>query len=141
MVEASTTTVKLPVSEIQFMAVITDAKQTQDFPINHTVHVLSDEDAVNQALKTIREGVVGFDTEFMTRIPTEEEAIILKAAAQTGQGKKAVLLGWQVIEILKSINFPIAWSKIGLCVIQIARGSDAWVIDLTRMKGKLHTQC
>ncbi|KAJ7229634.1 ribonuclease H-like domain-containing protein [Mycena rebaudengoi] len=30
--------------------------------------------------------------------------------------------------------FPIAWKNIALCVIQLARGKDAWVIDITRVK-------
>ncbi|KAJ7258999.1 ribonuclease H-like domain-containing protein [Mycena rebaudengoi] len=102
-------------------------------PRDYTVHYLTTEDAANEAMATILDGVVGFDTEFMARRPSPEEAILEDLFGVSGN-KKAALLGWQMIELSRNPNYVIQWDLTGLCVVQIARGDVAWVMDLTRMR-------
>ncbi|KAJ6579189.1 ribonuclease H-like domain-containing protein [Mycena vulgaris] len=91
------------------------------FPQDHDTHYLTSECAVNDALRPIVDGVVGFDTEFMDRRPTADEIII----------NEVIDL---VLEARRSNPFPFAWDTMGLCIVQIARGRDVWIIDIRRMK-------
>ncbi|KAJ7750575.1 ribonuclease H-like domain-containing protein [Mycena metata] len=91
------------------------------FPHEFVTHYLTTEASVNDALRPIVDGVVGFDSEFVPRRYTLEEGIINETMDM-------------VVELKTNRTFPIAWEKIGLCVIQIARGPDVWVIHMSRVK-------
>ncbi|KAJ7221922.1 ribonuclease H-like domain-containing protein [Mycena rebaudengoi] len=104
------------------------------FPEDFTIIYLNDEQSVNDTLSEIVDGVVGFDTEYVARIPTWEEAIIEHAFSVVPGSKKSALLGWQLIEAATSDSFTVAWDNIGLCVVQIARDNMAWVINIRSMK-------
>jgi hypothetical protein len=54
--------------------------------------------------------------------------------SEVGGPKKWGILAWQVIDQRDNSVFPIAWSNIALCLIQNARGSDVWIIDLEKIK-------
>ncbi|KAJ6507243.1 ribonuclease H-like domain-containing protein [Mycena vitilis] len=104
------------------------------FPQDFTVHYLTTECSVNRALLSIEDGVVGFDTEYVPRKDTPEEAVINEAIGLVGGNRKSAILGWQVLEKWGCDPFPYAWDTMGLSLVQIARGSDVWVIDVRRMK-------
>ncbi|KAJ7124840.1 ribonuclease H-like domain-containing protein [Mycena crocata] len=98
------------------------------------VHYLNTEVAVNEALATIVDGVIGFDSEFVKREPTPEEKVINYAFFRPGLSRKTAILGWQVVEDSLNPNFPYAWNTMGLCVVQIARGNVVWVINVREMR-------
>ncbi|KAJ6562864.1 hypothetical protein DFH09DRAFT_1082818 [Mycena vulgaris] len=104
------------------------------FPQDHDTHYLTSECAVNDSLRPIVDGVVGFDTEFVERRPTADETIINEVIDLVGGSRKSAVLAWQVLEARRSNNFPFAWDTMGLCIVQIARGRDVWIIDVRRMK-------
>ncbi|KAJ7821164.1 ribonuclease H-like domain-containing protein [Mycena leptocephala] len=104
------------------------------FPRSFTVHYLTTEAAVDSALRHIVDGVIGFDTEFVKRLPTVEEAIIESTFDLVGGNRKAAILGWQMIELAMRKPFPYAWDTMGLRVVQVAKGDVAWVINLGQVK-------
>jgi hypothetical protein len=108
----------------------------QVFSEDFDVHHLTTESSVNAALVSIVDGVVGFDTEFRTRQYTPEEVIINEAIDLVGGSRKHALLAWHVLEERLSAPFPFAWDTMGLCVVQLACGRDAWVIDLRKIHGE-----
>jgi hypothetical protein len=77
---------------------------------------ITSESEADDTLQHIRDGEVGFDTEFADRQPTREEHAILKALS-TGANKKTALLGWQIIELTMHHIFPC--DNISLRLIQI----------------------
>ncbi|KAJ7040628.1 hypothetical protein C8F04DRAFT_1177965 [Mycena alexandri] len=103
-------------------------------PPNFTVHYLTTESAVNSALGPIIDGVVGFDTEFVKRLPTREERIIDEVIDLVGGSRKSAVLCWQMIELRTYSPFPYAWDTMGLCLVQIARGDTVWVINLREVR-------
>ncbi|KAJ7773146.1 hypothetical protein B0H16DRAFT_1714050 [Mycena metata] len=105
------------------------------FPQNFAVHYLVTEGAVNSALSSIVDGIVGFDTEFVKRLPTREEKIIDEAIDLVGGSRKSAVLCWQMIELKTRTPFPYAWDTMGLCIVQIARGNTVWVINLRAVRG------
>ncbi|KAJ7601440.1 ribonuclease H-like domain-containing protein [Mycena polygramma] len=102
----------------------------------HNIYYLTTEDEVNNALQHIEGGVVGFDTEYDKRKPTDEEELISRVMTETSGQKKWGILAWQVIqqETYKETKFPVAWDNIALCVIQLARGPDVWVMNVRSMR-------
>ncbi|KAJ7016471.1 ribonuclease H-like domain-containing protein [Mycena alexandri] len=92
------------------------------------------EHQVNSSLAKIQEGVVGFDTEFVKRRPTIQEHVIVQSFPNGGSARRTALLGWQLVELHTSKRFPIAWDKIGLRLIQISQGDEAWVIDVWKIR-------
>ncbi|KAJ7656126.1 hypothetical protein DFH06DRAFT_1132605 [Mycena polygramma] len=100
----------------------------------YRIHYLTEEGAVNRALEGILDGVVGFDTEYGKRIPTDEEAFITQALNDVGGQKKWGVLAWQIMEQRAPKRFAIPWDNIALCLVQIARDSDVWVVDLRKMR-------
>ncbi|KAJ6474025.1 ribonuclease H-like domain-containing protein [Mycena vitilis] len=104
------------------------------FPRGHTVHYIVTEDEANDALMHVRTGPVGFDTEYTKRRPTPEEAIIIKTFPPSSAARKYAMLGWQIIELQTVEPFPVAWNNIGVRLIQLARGDDAWVLDMWKIK-------
>ncbi|KAJ7182685.1 ribonuclease H-like domain-containing protein [Mycena crocata] len=111
-----------------------DTHHAQDFPKDFTVFYITTEFQANEALKTITDGEVGFDTEFTDRRPTKEERWILKAFPSAGAARRAALTGWQVVELQSHQSFPIAWDNIGLRLVQIYQRGDAWVLDMWKIK-------
>ncbi len=89
---------------------------------------------MNRALHGITDGVVGFDTEFVARKLTPEDDFIDSVLAKVGGGRRSVVAVLQAKELQRS-RFGVAWNNIGLCVVQLARGDDVWVINLTKIKG------
>ncbi|KAJ7205116.1 ribonuclease H-like domain-containing protein [Mycena rebaudengoi] len=104
------------------------------FPSNFTVYYLTDEAAVNDALQTIIDGAVGFDTEFAPRRPTPEEAIINEVFTLISGSRKNAILGWQVLEKHSHPNFPIAWTTMGLRTVQLCRDDCVWIVNLHKMR-------
>ncbi|KAJ6510131.1 ribonuclease H-like domain-containing protein [Mycena vitilis] len=102
------------------------------FPSTFTVHYLTSEAAVNSALSEIVDGVVGFDSEFVKRRPTTEEAIIDDMIDLVGGSKKSAFLAWQLIE--RATRKPYAWDNMGLQVVQIAHRGVVWVINLKEIR-------
>ncbi|KAJ7613318.1 ribonuclease H-like domain-containing protein [Mycena polygramma] len=100
----------------------------------YRIHYLTEEGAVNRALEGILDGVVGFNTEYGKRIPTDEEAFITQALNDVGGQKKWGVLAWQIMEQRPPKQFAIPWDNIALCLVQIARDSDVWVVDLRKMR-------
>ncbi|KAJ7157039.1 hypothetical protein C8R43DRAFT_949269 [Mycena crocata] len=100
------------------------------YPVDFTVYYLTTEDAVNSALEGIIDGVVGFDTEFVKRDITSEERFVEEVVANLSGGhRKSGIVAWQAMERRMGI-VPYVWDKMGLCTIQIARGDEAWIINL-----------
>ncbi|KAJ7640379.1 hypothetical protein DFH06DRAFT_1334741 [Mycena polygramma] len=121
---------------------ISGKKKADDSPWSHlpryastgNVHYLTTESDVDDALAPIKDGVVSFDTEFTKRTPTKEEQILDRLYKASGGNKKSMMLAWQVIERDSNAVFPIAWDNIALCIIQIARAEDVWVINLNKIR-------
>ncbi|KAJ7159119.1 ribonuclease H-like domain-containing protein [Mycena crocata] len=82
-------------------------KTTEGYPTNFEVHYLTSKREVNNALKHIVDRVIGFDMEYVPRKATE---------------------------IDKLFN-EVLWDIVGLCMIQIAKGDDVWVINMTKVRG------
>ncbi|KAJ7243245.1 ribonuclease H-like domain-containing protein [Mycena rebaudengoi] len=106
-------------------------------PIRHCSSVSTGENLqseVDSALRTIVDGVVGFDTEFMPRKPTASEQLLTSAMTRVGGNRKSAILAWQ---LLTASSRCVSWENIGLCVVQLATESEVWVINMTLVKGKL----
>ncbi|KAJ7032306.1 ribonuclease H-like domain-containing protein [Mycena alexandri] len=112
----------------------TTLKKLEPLPQTHVVRYLTTEHQVNSSLAKIQEGVVGFDTEFVKRRPTIQEHVIVQSFPNGGSARRTALLGWQLVELHTSKRFPIAWDKIGLRLIQISQGDEAWVIDVWKIR-------
>ncbi|KAJ7239908.1 ribonuclease H-like domain-containing protein [Mycena rebaudengoi] len=104
------------------------------FPRDSDVQYLTTETETNAALATIVDGVIGFDTEFMARTPGDDEDVLNTKFSSNSSARKAALLGWQLIELNRDVSFEIQWDLIGLCVVQIARGDTAWVVNILLMQ-------
>ncbi|KAJ7169015.1 hypothetical protein C8R46DRAFT_1034137 [Mycena filopes] len=98
------------------------------------VYIVSEE-AANQELAHIVDGVVGFDTEFGKRTPSPTEKLILDMEAPSASAKKAAKAIFQYLELLSASGYQINWDRAGLCTIQIARDSATWVLNMRRIKG------
>ncbi|KAJ7733298.1 glycoside hydrolase superfamily [Mycena metata] len=109
-------------------------KGLQPFPKKHTVTYLTTAVQVNIALQSIQHGQVGFDTEFTERKPTAREQIIIDYFPNAPASRKTAITGLQITELHSAAKFDVAWDNIGLRLIQIAYGNDAWVIDVRAIK-------
>ncbi|KAJ7114760.1 ribonuclease H-like domain-containing protein [Mycena epipterygia] len=109
-------------------------EQHPPYPMTDIIHHLTTEDSVNAALEYIKDGVVGFDTEFMERSPSREERIIDDLCKRYGWNKKPMLIAWQVVDQQMNGGFSINWDAIALCLIQIARDDTVWVIHLSAIR-------
>ncbi|KAJ7471253.1 ribonuclease H-like domain-containing protein [Mycena galericulata] len=103
------------------------------FELRNPVQYLTTRRSVNRALAFITDGVVGFDTEFVPKMATSEDEFIDAVIAKVGGNRKTVVTVLRAIDLSRS-RFKIAWHNIGLCVVQIARGDDVWVINLSKIK-------
>ncbi|KAJ7615624.1 ribonuclease H-like domain-containing protein [Mycena polygramma] len=103
-------------------------------PNAKTVLYLTTEAQANEALSNVTEGDVGFDTEFTDRRPTREEHAIYKAFPAGGANRRYALLGWQIVELTRSRDFPIAWDNIGLRLVQLSHNDVAWVLDMYKIR-------
>ncbi|KAJ7454475.1 hypothetical protein FB451DRAFT_1184809 [Mycena latifolia] len=83
------------------------------FPDKYTSVRIETEEHANCVLKDIRDGAIGFDTEFTERRPREEKVIESRFGKGTA-ARRAALLGWQIVELSLYHIFPIAWDHIGL---------------------------
>ncbi|KAJ7683358.1 hypothetical protein B0H17DRAFT_1227851 [Mycena rosella] len=92
------------------------------------------ESSVNTALRHIVDGVVGFDTESVERKLTPKEQIIHDTIELVGGSRKAAMLGLHMLELKTPGPFHYAWDTMGLCVVQISRGRDVWIIHLRLMR-------
>ncbi|KAJ6548896.1 ribonuclease H-like domain-containing protein [Mycena capillaripes] len=111
----------------------THTEALSQFPSTHTVIYITTESQANDALRGITDGKVGIDTEFTDRRPTIEEHTIIHTFPPGGI-RKSALLGWQIVELAKYHNFPIAWDNIGLRLVQIANDDVAWVLDMWKIR-------
>ncbi|KAJ7171230.1 ribonuclease H-like domain-containing protein [Mycena filopes] len=95
------------------------------------VHIKTQSDA-NDALRPIRGGVIGFDTEFKTRVVPGHEAQAMLATAGTKADRRA----YQIARVnhFGAQGIPVDWSGAGLCIVQIARHEDVYIIDLKRIR-------
>ncbi|KAJ7114863.1 ribonuclease H-like domain-containing protein [Mycena epipterygia] len=103
------------------------------YEIDSNVYYLTTSSAVNKALKGITDGVVGFDTEYMPRLlgPTEKHLEYV-FDTMSGNAKTAI----QTLHVLATRNgkYKIKWDRVGLCVVQIAKDNDVWVINMKKMR-------
>ncbi|KAJ7664480.1 ribonuclease H-like domain-containing protein [Mycena polygramma] len=109
------------------------------YPIElHTTTYLKSEAEVNSALKHIVDGVIGFDTEFTKRRPSQEEEVINQVIGEVGGSKKTGILAWQAVEkfIHRDKKFPVDWDNIATCVVQLSKGDDVWLINLREIRGE-----
>ncbi|KAJ7229263.1 ribonuclease H-like domain-containing protein [Mycena rebaudengoi] len=113
---------------------ISEAKKLPVFPLDFIVHYITTEAEANEAMANITSGVVGFDTEFMSRIPNEEEVMLNTLVDGAGGNKKSALLGLQLLNLHRNPQFEIQWDLAGLCVVQIANDNEAWVMNMTLMR-------
>ncbi|KAJ7130012.1 hypothetical protein C8R43DRAFT_957222 [Mycena crocata] len=111
-----------------------EGAKLKPYPKNYTLYHITTEWQANNALASITDGEVGFDTEFTSRRPTKEEQLIIDAFPGGGQARKAAILGWQIVELRTHTIFPIAWDKIGVRLIQLSRDNDVWVLDMWEIK-------
>ncbi|KAJ7027301.1 ribonuclease H-like domain-containing protein [Mycena alexandri] len=102
----------------------------------HSIFYLTTEGAVDNALKGVVDGVVGFDTEFDKRKPTDDEDFIIRIFGEIGGQKKWGILALQLLEMKAKgkAEFRVAWDNIALCVIQLAQGTNVWLINLRAIK-------
>ncbi|KAJ6462346.1 ribonuclease H-like domain-containing protein [Mycena vitilis] len=111
-----------------------ESTETKDYPTTHQVHYLTNEYAVNVCLQDITGGVVGLDTEFMPRVLSAEELFIEDIFANVPGNKRSALIAWQVTQIKENGELSIKWENVGLCVVQIARGNDVWLLNMNRIR-------
>ncbi|KAJ7093621.1 ribonuclease H-like domain-containing protein [Mycena crocata] len=104
-----------------------------NYPAVNKVHYLTTEAAVDQTLAFIQSGAIGFDTEFAPRITGDIDNFLDKLFATVRGDKHSVLLALQALE-LASGEFNIDWSRIGLCIIQIARDDQVWLLNMNIIK-------
>ncbi|KAJ7029485.1 ribonuclease H-like domain-containing protein [Mycena alexandri] len=69
-----------------------EPKKLAPIPITYRVHYLTTEYQANEALISIIDGVLGFDTEFTKRRPTIEEHFIINSFPNGGAARKTALL-------------------------------------------------
>jgi hypothetical protein len=96
-----------------------DWRQLKPYPDDHVVHYLTTEEEVNQALAHIREGAIGFDTEYVSCKPSEEESFIEEIFNNVPGNKRSGIIVWQAIQKKYGMGFLIEWENIGLCIVQI----------------------
>ncbi|KAJ7672311.1 ribonuclease H-like domain-containing protein [Mycena polygramma] len=106
------------------------------FSYTQTVLYITTERQANDALRSIVSGKVGFDTEYTTRRPTPEEQFIIDAFPAGGAIRKHAVLGWQIVEMRTSAPFRVAWNNIGLRLVQIATDTEAFVLDMWKIRGE-----
>ncbi|KAJ7638103.1 ribonuclease H-like domain-containing protein [Mycena rosella] len=106
----------------------------QPFPRKHTTIRVETEAHANVVLRIIRDGEIGFDTEFTERRPTREEKMIEERFSKGSALRKTALLGWQIVELGSHNKFPVAWKNIGLRLIQVARDNELWVQDMWKIQ-------
>jgi hypothetical protein len=97
---------------------------------------LTTEGAVNDALKDIHDGTVGFDTEYMACKPTPDELFIDEIFSSVPGSKRSGIIVWQALQFRLRSGFEIVWDNIGLCIIQLARGDDVWLLNTNRIRGE-----
>ncbi|KAJ6471792.1 ribonuclease H-like domain-containing protein [Mycena vitilis] len=110
------------------------ATPTEEYPTLHNVHYLTSEQAVNDVLKAVRDGVIGFDTEFMGRTQTDEESFIEELFSNVPGNKRSAIVAWHAAKLARDEAFEILWDNVGICIVQIARGEDVWLLNLNRIR-------
>ncbi|KAJ7448107.1 ribonuclease H-like domain-containing protein [Mycena latifolia] len=104
------------------------------FPYKAMPVRVESETHANEILRGITDGAVGFDTEYTDRRPTAEEQVIETRFPKGTTTRRQALLGWQLVEVSLHKIFPVAWDNISLRLVQIARGNDAWVLDMWKIR-------
>ncbi|KAJ6457534.1 ribonuclease H-like domain-containing protein [Mycena vitilis] len=104
------------------------------YPTLHNVKYLTSERAVNDALRAIKDGAIGFDTEYVGRKLTKDEQIIEDLFLNVPGNKRSGILAWQACRAKAAGGFTIEWANMGLCIIQIAYGKDVWLLNMNRIK-------
>jgi hypothetical protein len=105
--------------------------------LDHTVHYLTTEQEVNDALANILDGTIGFNTEFVPRKLTPQEALIDEVFSTVPGNKRSGIIAWQALQIEYGGGFEIVWDNIGLCIIQIAGGTDVWLLNMNRIRDEI----
>ncbi|KAJ7648261.1 ribonuclease H-like domain-containing protein [Mycena polygramma] len=106
----------------------------QEYPITHRVHYLSSASAVNDALRMIRDGVIGFDAEYMARTLSDVENMTEEIFSNIPGSKRSANIVWQVWQSRQRRGRQIAWDHVGLCMVQIARDDDVWLLNMNRIR-------
>ncbi|KAJ7122503.1 ribonuclease H-like domain-containing protein [Mycena crocata] len=101
-----------------------------EYPVEHKVHYLRTEAAVNQALAFVQQGPIGFDTEFVPRKASALEAFLDELFMNIPGSKKSVITALHALQLEADEQFVIEWDEVGLCVVQIAKGDDVWVLNM-----------
>ncbi|KAJ6460681.1 ribonuclease H-like domain-containing protein [Mycena vitilis] len=122
------------VSETWRWSIPGEENNTMEYPNTHRIHYLTSCQAVNNALKHITDGAIGFDTEYMPRKPSAMEDVIDDIFMDVPGNKRSAIIAWQATQTFKSPTFKILWDNIGLCVVQIARGNDVWILNMNRIR-------
>ncbi|KAJ7616343.1 ribonuclease H-like domain-containing protein [Mycena polygramma] len=104
------------------------------YPELRSVKYLTSERAVNDALRAITEGVIGFDTEYVGRKLTKDEELIEEIFLNVPGNKRSGILAWQACRARSAGGFAIDWNNAGLCIIQIAKGNDVWLLNMNKIK-------
>ncbi|KAJ7626523.1 ribonuclease H-like domain-containing protein [Mycena polygramma] len=110
------------------------ATPTAEYPTLHNVHYLTSEQAVNDVLKAVEDGVIGFDTEFMGRTQTDEESFIEELFTNVPGNKRSAIVAWHAAKLAGDEVFEVLWDNIGICIVQIARGEEVWLLNLNRIR-------
>jgi hypothetical protein len=97
--------------------------------------VITSEADTNLALAPIQDGFIGFDTEFVARKMCEEETFIEEIFSNLPGNKRSGTIVWHALQIKYQGGFPIHWDNIGLCIVQISRGDNVWLLNMTRIRG------
>ncbi|KAJ7752953.1 ribonuclease H-like domain-containing protein [Mycena metata] len=92
------------------------------------------EKAANEKLCDVRDGPVGFDTEFVKRIPSATEKMILKMRTPGIAAKKYAKHIIRFLESKSEHVYEPAWDNRGLCLIQLSVGDTAWVLNMKKIK-------
>lgn len=75
--------------------------------------------------------------DYVSRKPTEEESFIEEIFNNVPGNKRSGIIVWQAIQKKYGMGFQIEWENIGLCIVQIARGNDVWLLNMNRIKGNV----
>ncbi|KAJ7891067.1 ribonuclease H-like domain-containing protein [Mycena leptocephala] len=87
-----------------------------------------------QECGSIRDGAIGFDTEYTHRKPTDVEAMIDEIFNTVPGSKRSGIIVWQALQSMYGQGFNIEWDNIGLCIIQLARGNVVGLLNMNRIK-------
>ncbi|KAJ7717855.1 ribonuclease H-like domain-containing protein [Mycena metata] len=130
--QTRTSTQYAPMSEPDFAIMETSLVAMAKLGVE-AVTYLTNEIQANEELRSIENGVVGFDTEFVKRVLVGDEDMINEIPTMAVPYKKAARTAFQLLEARRP-GFVPDWEHAGLCLVQIAHGNRVWVLNICRIK-------